>query len=81
MDTEEREAPQQIIGFRHSAEHLESQFEYEYGLLLVPLTLITAYYNWLSSFQWQSDSKPIVPQRAAPHFICQTLLLPVERCN
>lgn len=42
------------------------------ALLLVPLTLIMAYYNWLSSFQWQSDSKPIVPSRAAPHFICQT---------
>lgn len=69
------------MGFRHGAEHLESPFEYEYAPLLVPLTLIMAYYNWLSSFQWQTDSKPIVPQCAAPHFICQTLLSPVERYN
>ena len=45
-------------------------------LLLVPLTLIMAYYNWLSSFHWQSDSKAIVPQSSATQFICQTLLLP-----
>lgn len=54
--------------------HLESQFEYEYAPLLVPLVLIVAYYNWLSSFQWLSDSKPIVPRCTAPHFIWQILL-------
>lgn len=35
------------------------------ALLLVPLTLIMAYYNWLSSSQWQSDSKPFVAQCTA----------------
>lgn len=69
------------MGFRRGTEHLASLFEYEYALLLVPLTLIMAYYNWLSSFQWQRDSKPIV--LSAPHLtcICQTSLLLLERYN
>ena len=79
-DDEERDARKQVMRLGRATEH-SSQFEYEYTLLLVPLTLIMAYYNWLSSLQWRSDSKPIVPQCTAPHFICQTLLVPVERYN
>lgn len=78
---EKKKAHKQVMEFRHGTEHLERQFEYENALLLVPLTVIIAYYNWLSSFQWQSDSKPIVRPCTAPHFICQTLLLLVERYN
>lgn len=47
--TKEKEAG--VTEFSHDAKHLEGQFEYESAPLLVPLTLIMAYYNLLSSFQ------------------------------